>query len=118
MASTYSANLFTSPCCHMFYIYDGTTCICSKCQRPVTSINGGESLTINVKYNSNTQNISYDLVNQFMIKAKRFSTDDTYELCAETCPKCSSRCRYARDPRGDIVYICSNGKCRDVHKEL
>ena len=111
----YNSNLFTSSCCHQFIIHEGANCICSQCGRLITTLDDNESLTVIVKFNNEHENnISADIQKAFMIKAKRFSTDPTYELCTNKCPKCGSLSRYARDPQGNMIFICSNGKCREV----
>ena len=111
----YSLNLFTSKCCHAFNRYNGASCLCSQCGRIINQIGDDETLTISVKFNENTEsNVSGDLILAFKAKAKRFATDPTYELCSEKCKKCGSRARYARDPQGSIIFICSNPKCREV----
>lgn len=113
-SDAYNSHLFTSECCHQFNIHDGLSCICSQCKRLITQI-GDETLTINVKFNNNLKsNVSADLQNSFRVKAKRFATDPTYELCNVKCPKCGSLSRYARDPQKNIIFICSNPKCRNV----
>lgn len=113
--TAYDKHLFTSSCCHQFNIHDGTSCICSQCHRLITQINDNESLTINVKFNNtNSNNVSADIQNSFRVTAKRFATDPTYELCAVKCPKCKSLSRYARDPQDNMLFICSNPKCRNV----
>ena len=113
--AAYNSHLFTSSCCHQFNIHDGTRCICSQCHRTITELKDNESLTINVKFNNiNSNNISGDIQNSFKIKARRFATDPTYELCSVRCPLCNSLSRYARDPQGNMIFICSNGKCRNV----
>ena len=111
----YNLNLFTSKCCHAFNRYNGSSCVCSQCERIINQIGDNETLTISVKFNENTSsNVSGDLILGFRSKAKRFSTDPTLEICSEKCPKCNSRTRYARDPQDSIIFICSNPKCRHV----
>lgn len=111
----YNLNLFTSKCCHAFNRYNGTSCLCSQCERIINQIRDNETLTISVKFNENTSsNVSGDLILAYRSKARRFATDPTYELCSEKCPKCKSRARYTRDPQGNILFICSNAKCRNV----
>jgi hypothetical protein len=73
-----------------------------------------EILTIDTRYVENKNNISEDLVKSYIKKASRFSTDPTYELCQRRCEKCKSLCRYTRDPRKNILFICSNSECRNV----
>ena len=111
----YDSNLFTSSCCHQFIIHEGANCICSQCHRLITQLDDNESLTVFVKFNNEHENnISADIQKAFKIKARRFATDPTYELCSVKCPKCKSLSRYARDPRGNMIFICSNAKCRNV----
>lgn len=113
--SAYNLNMFTSNCCHAFNIYDGTSCICSQCGRVITQITDDELLTISVKFNDAvSSNVSGDIVETFRERARRFATDPTYEICSQKCPKCKSLCRYARDAQKDIIFICSNPKCRNV----
>lgn len=113
--TAYNLNMFTSDCCHAFNIYDGTSCICSQCGRVITQITDDELLTISVKFNDNVaSNVSGDIVETFREKAKRFATDPTYEMCSQKCALCNSFCRYARDAQHDIIFICSNPKCRNV----
>ena len=110
-----SSHLFTSMCCHQFNIHDGPSCICSQCGRLITQLKDDETLTINVKFNSELEsNVSADIQNNFKVKARRFATDPTYELCGVRCPKCKSLSRYARDPQKNMIFICSNPKCRNV----
>lgn len=111
----YNAHLFTSQCCHQFIIHEGASCRCSQCGRLIMEMNDNESLTIDVKYNNSIDiNISADIQNAFKIKARRFATDPTCELCSTTCPLCKSYCRYTRDIQQNITFICSNAKCRNV----
>ena len=111
----YDKHLFTSSCCHQFNIHEGVSCICSQCHRIITQINDNESLTVNVKFNNaHGTNVSADIQTSFREKARRFATDPTFELCAIKCPKCGSLSRYARDPQGNMIFICSNSKCREV----
>ena len=114
-SNAYSSHLFTSMCCHQFNIHDGPSCICSQCGRLITQLKDDETLTINVKFNSELEsNVSADIQNNFKVKARRFATDPTYELCGVRCPKCKSLSRYARDPQKNMIFICSNPKCRNV----
>lgn len=111
----YDSNLFTSKCCHAFNVYNGTTYICSQCNRVINQLKDDETLTISVKFNDTSQtNVSGDIIHAFRVKAKRFALDPTYELCATKCPKCGSYTRYARDPQETIIFICSNPDCREV----
>ena len=111
----YNSKLFTSACCKQFNIHDGPSCICSACRRPITQLRDDETLTISVKFNNELEtNVSGDLQNSFRVKARRFATDPTYELCSIKCPKCNSYSRYARDPQKNLIFICSNPKCRNV----
>ena len=111
----YDSHLFTSSCCHQWIIHEGANCICSQCHRLITQLDENETLTLMVKFNNEHENnISADLQKSFKVKARRFATDPTYELCAVRCPKCKSLSRYARDPQGTMIFICSSGKCRHV----
>lgn len=111
----YGSHLFTSKCCHQFNIHDGPICICSGCQRMITQLEDDEVLTIDVKFNGQLEsNVSADIQNNFRLRARRFATDPTYEMCSKKCPKCGSLCRYARDPQKNIIFICSNAECRNV----
>lgn len=111
----YSSHMFTSQCCHQFNIHEGMSCRCSQCGRLIMQMKDNESLTIDVKYNSSMDsNISADIQNAFKTKARRFATDPTYEICSTKCPLCKSLCRYTRDIQQNIIFICSNAKCRNV----
>ena len=113
--NAYNSHLFTSSCCHQFNIHDGPSCICSQCKRLITQVGEDEILTVNVKFNNELEsNVSADIQNSFKIKAARFATDPTYELCGIKCPKCKSICRYARDPQKNMIFRCANPKCRHV----
>ena len=75
----------------------------------------GLSLIVGVKFSdSEATNISADVINNYKRLCKRFATDPTYELCSVKCKKCGSFSRYTRLPQGQFIYICSNGKCREV----
>lgn len=112
---SYDINLFTSQCCKAFNTYSGTSIICSQCGRTIGQLPEGKQLSISVRFNEhNTDNVSGDLVAAFKVKAKRFSSDPTYEICSAKCPKCKNYARYARDPQGNLVFICSNPDCRNV----
>ena len=114
-SAAYNNHLFTSECCHQFNIHDGASCICSQCKRLITQLKENETLTINVKFNVNLEsNVSADIQEGYKIKARRFATDPTYELCGVKCPICKSLSRYARDPQKNMIFICSNPKCRNV----
>lgn len=113
----YSEYAFISPCCHMFNYYDGNYIYCSQCRKLIHEVKGDEVLSISVKFNNNLKNnISGDIVNSFLAKVPRFSTDPTCELSNKICEKCKSRMRYLRDPQGNLIYVCSNGECRYVSK--
>lgn len=112
---SYDARLFTSKCCKAFNTYSGTSIICSQCGRTIGQVPKGQHLAISVRFNEhNTDNVSGDIVASFKVKAKRFADDPTYELCSAKCPKCKSYSRYARDPQGNLIFICSNEDCRNV----
>lgn len=116
---SYNALLFTSPCCHAFNTYSGASIICSECGNIVTRLPDDRHLTISVQFNDhNTENVSGDLIVSFRSKAKRYADDPTYELCSKKCPLCSTLSRYARDPQGNMIFICSNPKCRNVFDSL
>lgn len=113
--SSYESKLFTSSCCHAFNTYSGTSIICSECGKTIGQLPKGRHLAISVRFNeNNTDNVSGDLISAFRAKAKRFSEDPTYELCSMKCPKCGAYSRYARDPQGNLIFICSNTDCRHV----
>ena len=114
-STTYGTHLFTSKCCHAFNRYSGASCLCSQCNRTINQINDTDSLTISVKFNENVNsNVSGDLILAYEVKARRFATDPTYELCSMKCPKCNTHARYSRNPQGNLIFICSNAKCRHV----
>lgn len=115
---SYDPHLFTSQCCHAFNTYSGTSIICSECGKTIGQLPKGKHLAISVRFNEhNADNVSGDLLTAFRSKAKRFSEDPTYELCSMKCPKCKSLSRYARDPNGNLIFICSNPKCRHVYDQ-
>lgn len=115
---SYNSHLFTSSCCHQFNIHEGPMCICSQCKRLITQLKDDEVLTVSVKFNNSLEsNVSADIQNSFKLKAKRFATDPTYELCGRKCPKCKSLCRYTRDAQMNILFICSNSSCRYVFND-
>lgn len=112
---SYDAFLFTSSCCHAFNTYSGTSIICSECGNTIGQLPKGQSLAISVRFNANNlDNVSGDLIAEYRKKAERFADDPTYEICSMECPKCKSYTRYARDPQGNLIFICSNPKCRYV----
>ena len=115
---SYNSHLFTSSCCHQFNIHEGPMCIFSQCKRLITQLKDDEVLTVSVKFNNSLEsNVSADIQNSFKLKAKRFATDPTYELCGRKCPKCKSLCRYTRDAQMNILFICSNSSCRYVFND-
>lgn len=114
----YVTCFFTSKCCHAFNTYSGTTVVCSECGKTIGQLPKGKELPISVMFNEkNSDNISGDLVTSFRTKAKRFAEDPTYELCSAKCPKCGTYARYSKDPQNNLLYICSNGKCRTVFND-
>lgn len=114
-SDAYNANLFTSECCGAFNVYNGVSCICSQCGRIINKIKDDEILTISVKYNDTSDtNVSGDIIHAYHENAKRLSTDVTYEICSQECPKCGTLMRYTRDPQNNIIFICSDPKCRNV----
>lgn len=107
--------MFTSPCCHAFNTYSGSSIICSECGKTIGAVPDEKELSISVRYNEhNTENVSGDVIYAFRLLARRFAEDPTYELCSVKCPKCNTYSRYARDPQGNLFFICSNTKCRFV----
>ena len=112
---SYDTCLFVSSCCKAFNTYSGTSIICSECGKTIGQIPPGRQLAISVRFNEhNTDNVSGDLISSFRFRANRFADDPTYELCSMKCPKCNTYARYARDPQGTLIFICSNPKCRTV----
>jgi uncharacterized C2H2 Zn-finger protein len=110
----YSKDSFISKCCDSFIYYDDLNCKCTRCGNVLFQLTD-DIVTLNVRFNNeNVNNVGGDTIQTFRIKAQRFATDKTYELCSFKCPKCESLCRYARDPKNDICFICSNGDCRNV----
>lgn len=106
--------MYVSKCCDSFIIYEGIGAICSNCNKTVMFIDK-EPLTISLKFNDSVDNIiNSESLNSYRKIAKRFSTDPTYEICSKQCPKCKSLCRYTRDPKDELLFICSNEKCRYV----
>lgn len=113
--NNYKSNTFTSPCCHMFVYHVDNNIFCSSCNNLIYSLKDDDVLTISVKLNTDDKvNISGDIIKSFENKAKRFSCDETYELCSVKCNKCKSYTRIARNPQGNLIFICSNEKCRNV----
>lgn len=111
----YDSLLFTSNCCKAFNTYNGVSIICSECGRNIGQVPENHHLTIGVRFNEhNIDNVSGDIVASFRNKARRFADDPTYELCSMKCPTCKTYSRYARDPQGNLVFICSNPNCRTV----
>lgn len=105
---------YISTCCKSFIMYDGIACKCSSCGKEIFKIKDNP-LIVGVKFSdSEATNISADVINNYKRLCKRFATDPTYELCSVKCKKCGSFSRYTRLPQGQFIYICSNGKCREV----
>lgn len=116
--ASYNSEYFTSRCCHAFNTYSGTSIICSGCGKTIGQVPEGKHLAISVRFNEhNTDNVSGDLLAGYRVKAKRFSEDPTYELCSMKCPKCGALSRYTRDPQGNMLFVCSNTKCRHVYDQ-
>lgn len=115
--TAYNSYDFVSPCCKAFIYYNNVYLYCSCCNKEITKLEEGQDLTISIKFNSTIQNnMSADILNAFYNKVARFSTDPTCEICSEKCEKCGEFMRYLRDPHGNIIYVCSNHKCRNVQK--
>ena len=114
----YNRYNFISPCCKSFNFYNGNNIYCSKCGKLIRTLKDDESLTIDVKFNINYDNnsstsISGDLIDNFNKNTKRFAKDVTCEDIIHKCDKCDNEiCKYVRNPRDEIVYICT--KCRNV----
>jgi len=102
-----------SPCCNAFVI-SGIVTQCSRCKREITV--DDEFTTMLVvpidlqDENSSRQGSSSSLLDI----AKRFSTDPTYELVANKCPKCSSLSRVFKGPLEQLMFVCINKECRNV----
>lgn len=106
---------FISKCCKAFIIFINDAFYCSCCNNQVYVLKENEKAVVDVMLNTSiNNNISQDLINRYRNKAKRFSTDPTYELCSIKCPKCRSLCRYMKDPRNYMLFVCANSKCRNV----
>lgn len=106
---------FVSPCCNGFNYYDNNNILCSICGKIIKTLDKDEKITINVKFNmtNDDNNISGDIVQNFMDNAKKYAHDETCEKIYKECPKCKhNECRYIRNPMNDIVYICTN--CRET----
>lgn len=116
---SYDKNMFTSPCCRAFNTYSGSSIICSECGKTIGKVPDEKELAISVRFNEhNTENVSGDIIYAFRHLARRFAEDPTYELCNAKCPKCNTYSRYARDPQGNLFFICSNVKCRNVFDNI
>jgi hypothetical protein len=100
-----------SSCCDAFIIFTGTSAECSACGAQQYTISK-DPLPIDIKYNPSMTNITSESTKRFESILKRFSTDETCEICTRRCEKCNSYMRYLRNPVGKIVFVCSNGKCR------
>lgn len=106
-------NLFISPCCKSFIVNDGIIIRCSSCNKSVGELKEDDITTVNVCFNNESiNNISIDMVENYIKNATRLSRDETYELSDTKCPKCKNLSRYSRDPQGNLIFICS--KCRNV----
>lgn len=115
MSDKYEINNFISPCCKAFNYYDGDEIHCSECKKVISVLKENESLTVSMKYNMNPNlnSISEDIITEFNKNAARYANDESCEKIIKKCEKCKNDlCRYMRNPRGDIIYICT--KCRNV----
>lgn len=122
-AFSYDPYMFVSRCCNAFVFYDNINVCCSKCAKEIYKLKDDENIVISIKYNNNTEltgnidsenKMSGDILQSFYNKLARYSTDPVCELCSKKCNKCNSLMRYLRDPQGNIVYVCSNGDCRNT----
>ena len=119
MTEKYNISNFISPCCGAFNYYDAEEIHCSHCKKVISTITGDDCLTIMIKYNMNPflGSISEDIVNEFNQNASRYAHDCACEKITKKCPKCNhAYCRYMRNPKGIIVYICE--KCRNVFSDI
>jgi hypothetical protein len=113
-SNMYLKETFISKCCNSFIYYENIFCKCSRCGQTLYQLSD-DIVTLNIRFNNeNLNNVGGDYIQTFVNKAQRFSTDKTYELCSYKCPKCNSLCRYTRDPKNNICFVCSNHECRNV----
>jgi len=104
--------MYISKCCDAFITYEGISAICTNCEQVVMFIDE-KPLTISLKFNDTLDKVTNsESLNSYRKIAKRFANDSTYELCSKTCDECGGLTRYTRDPKGDLLFICS--KCREV----
>lgn len=101
-----------SPCCNAFNEYIGDTCICTQCGRPIKKIESNEELTTSIVYNveSDSLNMSSDLLEERRTKFARSAHDITCALTQVKCEKCQGLCRMSRDQSGLKIFVCT--KCR------
>jgi hypothetical protein len=107
-------SLFSS-CCDAFIIFNDLTAMCSLCDKIVYTVSKN-TVTSMIYYNTYLKNISAESVNKFNLIAPRFATDITCEKCTVLCNKCKSQTRYLKNPLGKIIFVCSNGDCREIVK--
>lgn len=105
-----------SKCCNAFKYTEGVTTRCSKCRRALNSADSSEFITVSVMSIDGGDNSAppVSASTSFRELARRFSTDPTYEISSRKCSKCSHLCRIARDQMNNLMFVCSNGKCRNV----
>lgn len=105
-----------SSCCKAFKYTEDITTRCSKCRRALNTTDSPDFVTVSVMAIDGGDNTTPPISSStsFNVLAKRFSTDPTYELTSHVCSKCGNLCRIARDPVQNLLFICSNGKCRNV----
>ena len=106
-------NAIISGCCNAFIEYIDGNCICTKCGRNIDSIKNGEELTTSIVYNvvqTDTLNMSSDLLQDRLVKFKRNANDITCALTAVKCDKCGGFCRMSRNQTGQKIFVCI--KCR------
>ena len=109
-----------SPCHNAFIYYNDDTLICTVCKKVIGRLQEDEEIVTNIEYNvdedKESVNIYSDLNSNVIHVAKRHFDDITAELCLIECPICKSPTRIYRDLHKNKIFICTNGKCKNVFK--
>ena len=106
-----------SPCCDDFVLFQDSTIVCTGCMNTIKELAPKENIVLRYKSNINSAKIIRPKEEDLYMKMqeermKRYSNDETYELCDTKCPECGANSRYFRAATGIIRFICSNTECR------
>lgn len=108
-------NFIISNCCNAFTHINNKNVYCTHCGKLIHTMQPNDIALIDNKYNPNHSQEGANVlhVNSWHYAAN-LATDPTYQLVSHKCPDCNSYCRLVKDINGDIIYVCSNSKCRHV----